>query len=160
MPLVLVRIDDRLIHGQVVVGWGKNLHPDLILLCSDEVANSEWQRNIYMLAVAGDIKASVLSVAETIENYHQGSYEQPKTILLAEDPGTIVRLVDGGLDIKSINIGGMHFQPGRIQIANFIFLGPQDVENFHILYQRGIKLEGRDVPTCASIDVAKILKFS
>lgn len=160
MPLVLIRIDDRLIHGQVVVGWGKYLHPEWILLCSDEVANSEWQRNIYLLAVSGDIKASVFTVKETIEYYHQGSYNQPKTILLAEDPGTIVRLVDGGVDIKSVNIGGMHFQPGRIQIANFIFLGQQDIDNFRILHERGIKLEGRDVPTCSSIDVAKILKFN
>ena len=159
MSLVLVRIDDRLIHGQVVVGWGKALSPKRIVLCSDEVAKSDWQKKIYLSAVTEDMKASVLTIPETIKAIKNKEFEDERVILLADSPKTIVALVNQDIEIKSLNIGGMHFKPGKKQIASFIFVDDDDIENFNILYKQGVKLEGRDVPTCASVDIAQILGF-
>lgn len=159
MPLVQVRIDDRLIHGQVVVGWRNVLKPQRILLCSDEVANSEWQRTIYMSAVPNDITASVLALKDTINALINREFEQERILLLVDTPKTIVQFVDAGIGIKEVNVGGMHFRPGKNQIAPFIFVDEEDITNFRLLHEKGIKLEGRDVPTRSPIDIAKALKF-
>ncbi|MBN1540891.1 PTS sugar transporter subunit IIB [candidate division KSB1 bacterium] len=159
MPLVQVRIDDRLIHGQVVVGWRNVLKPERIVLCSDEVANSEWQRTIYMSAVTHDIEASVLTLEETIAYLTPETMDKERILLLVDTPKTIVDLVESGIPIQEVNIGGMHFRPGKNQIAPFIFVDDEDVENLRALYERGIALDGRDVPTRSSVDLAKVLKF-
>jgi mannose/fructose/sorbose-specific phosphotransferase system IIB component len=160
MPLVQVRIDDRLIHGQVVVGWRSVLKPQRILLCSDEVANSEWQRTIYMSAVTNDTAASVLTLKDTIAALTKHEFDRERLLLLVDTPKTIVQLVDAGVEIKEVNVGGMHFRPGKNQIAPFIFVDEEDISNFRLLHDKGIKLDGRDVPTRSSIDIAKALKFN
>jgi len=159
MPLVQVRIDDRLIHGQVVVGWRDVLKPQRIVLCSDEVANSDWQRKIYLSAVPPEISASVLSLEETIEVFNNNKFEKERVLLLVDSPKTIVQLVDAGVEIKEVNVGGMHFKPGKNQITPFIFVDQNDIENFRILFNKNLSLEGRDVPTRPPIDIAGSLDF-
>lgn len=159
MPLVQVRIDDRLIHGQVVVGWRHVLHPQRIMLCSDEVANSDWQKTIYMSAVTNDIAASVLTLQETITELKGGLLEQERVLLLVDSPGSLVDLVEAGVNITEVNVGGMHFRAGKNQIAPFIFVDEEDISHFRTLYDRGVKLEGRDVPTRTPVDIARILRF-
>ena len=158
MPLVQVRIDDRLIHGQVVVGWRSTLNPERIILCSDEVANSDWQKTIYMSAVPEDLKASVLTLNETI-NLFKDTGKNERILLLVDTPESIVALVNAGVDIKTVNVGGMHFRPGKNQIAPFIFVDENDVKNFRILYDNQIEFDGRDVPSRPSVDIAKALNF-
>ena len=160
MPFVQVRIDDRLIHGRVVVCWRNTLRPQRIMLCSDEVANSDWQRTIYMSAVPNDISASVLTLHDTIVVLNSKKYHNERVILLVDTPKTIVQLVEAGIAIEEVNVGGMHFKPGKNQIAPFIFVDQEDIEHFNILHQKDIKLEGRDVPTRPPIDIAKVLKFT
>ena len=159
MPLVQVRIDDRLIHGQVVVGWRNVLKMECIILCSDEVALSEWQRTIYLSAVTNDIEAMVLTLKDTIEALADPENEVKRILLLVDNPKTIVDLVAAGINIKEVNVGGMHFKPGKNQIASFIFVDDLDVENFQVLYNKGVFFDGRDVPTRPPIDIAGILKL-
>lgn len=159
MPLVQVRIDDRLIHGQVVVGWRDVLKPQRIVLCSDEVANSDWQRKIYLSAVPLEIHASVLNLEETIRVMQNNEFNTERVLLLVDSPRTIVQLVEAGVTIKEVNVGGMHFKPGKNQITPFIFVDQSDIENFRILFNKKIALEGRDVPTRPPIDIASSLEF-
>ena len=157
MPLVQVRIDDRLIHGQVVVGWRNTLKPQRIILCSDDVANSDWQKTIYLSAVPEELEANVLTLEETVNGLLEDKFDDQRVILLVDTPKSIVALVDAGVDIKEVNVGGMHFKPGKKQIAPFIFVDQEDTEYFAILQKKGIILEGRDVPTRSSIDIARTL---
>ncbi len=159
MPLIQVRIDDRLIHGQVVVGWRNVLKPERIILCSDEVANSEWQRTIYMSAVTNDITASVLTLEETVKAFNDHIYDDERLLLLVDNPKTVVELVKAGVEIREVNVGGMHFRPGKNQIAPFIFVDEEDVQYLKILHDKNIELDGRDVPTRPSVDIPKVLKF-
>jgi mannose/fructose/N-acetylgalactosamine-specific phosphotransferase system component IIB len=159
MALVQVRIDDRLIHGQVVMGWRQVLNPDRIMLCSDEVAGTDWQKTIYLSAVPPDVAASVLTLQETIEELRSDRGEKERILLLVDDPKYIVDLFEAGVTIPAVNVGGMHFKPGKNQIAPFIFVDDRDVANLRILYDKGVHLEGRDVPTRSPVNIAKELKF-
>ncbi|MBN1558670.1 PTS sugar transporter subunit IIB [candidate division KSB1 bacterium] len=159
MPLVMIRIDDRLIHGQVVVGWGSVLKPDRILLSSDDVATVEWQRTIYLSAVPESLHASVLTLEDSIKALTSADFGDEKVLLLVDSPKSIIFFVENGVDIKEVNVGGMHFKPGKNQIAPFIFVDKEDVANFKILCEKGIKLEGRDVPTRSPVDICAVLGF-
>jgi len=154
-----VRIDDRLIHRQVVVGWREVLQPQHIILCSDDVARSDWQRTIYQSAVPEDILASVMTVMETINFLKCDQKSAERVLLLVDNPRSIVQLVDAGVDIQHVNVGGMHFKPGKNQIAPFIFVDQRDIDSFTILVQKGIELEGRDVPNRLPIDIAEKLNL-
>ncbi len=157
MPLVMIRIDDRLIHGQVVVGWGSVLKPDRILLCSDEVAMVEWQKTIYLSAVPEPLAASVLTLEDTVKALSSNEFGDEKVLLLVDSPKSIIYLVENGVDIKEVNVGGMHFKPGKNQISPFIFVDQEDVANFKILCDKNIKLEGRDVPTRSPVHICRVL---
>lgn len=159
MGLVQVRIDDRLIHGQVVVGWRQALNPDRIMLCSDEVANTEWQKTIYLSAVPPEVAASVLTLQETVAELLSERAAGERILLLVDDPKYVVDLVAAGVPIRSVNVAGMHFKPGKNQIAPFIFVDDRDIANLRLLYEQGIHLEGRDVPTRSPVNIAKELKF-
>ena len=157
MSLVLVRIDDRLIHGQVVVGWAGVLHPDRILLASDEVATVEWQRTIYMSAVPEELKASVLTLDDTLKALKGDDYKDERVLLLVDSPKSVLYLVKKGLDISRVNVGGMHFKPGKNQVTPFIFVDQEDVEAFRKLLELNVELEGRDVPNRTAVNIPKAL---
>lgn len=160
MALVQVRIDDRLIHGQVVVGWRQALNPDRIVLCSDEVANSDWQKTIYLSAVPPDVAASVLTLTETIAELRSEKCEKERVLLLVDDPKYVVDMVNAGVAISAVNVGGMHFRPGKNQISPFIFVDERDITHLRMLFDKGIQLEGRDVPTRSPVNISKELKFN
>lgn len=159
MPLVLVRIDDRLIHGQVVVGWGIQLSPNRIILSSDEIASSSWEKEMYMGAEATapfPLAISVLTIDETILFLTENQTE--KTILLVEAPKEILTLIEKGLKIEKVNVGGMHYKPGKRRLAPYIFVDEEDITAFKKMRDMNIELEGQDVPTAKKIDILKALK--
>lgn len=159
MPLVLVRIDDRLIHGQVVVGWGIQLSPNRIILSSDEIASSSWEKEMYMGAEATapfPLAISVLTIDETILFLTENQTE--KTILLVEAPKEILTLIEKGLKIEKVNVGGMHYKPGKRRLAPYIFVDEEDITAFKKMRDMNIVLEGQDVPTAKKIDILKALK--
>lgn len=157
MPLVMTRIDDRLIHGQVVVGWGHVIKPDRIVLSSDEVATVEWQRTIYLSAVPEGLQASVLTLDDTVNSFKVNEFGDERVLLLVDTPKSIIYFIEKEIEIKEVNVGGMHFKPGKNQISPFIFVDQEDIDNFKVLCKKGIKLEGRDVPTRSPLDICKVL---
>lgn len=156
MPLVLIRIDDRLVHGQVVVGWGIHLSPDRIILSSDEIARSSWEKEMYMGAEATaplPLSISVLTIDETIASLKKTEQQKEKIILLVETPKEILTLIEKGLTIKKVNIGGMHYKQGKRRIAPYIFVDEDDIACFKKMDDMQIELEGKDVPTAPKIDI-------
>jgi len=161
MPLVLTRIDDRLIHGQVVVGWGLLLKPGRIILCSDAIAGSSWEKEIYMGAEAMapyPLSISVFTTEETLSFLNDEMNEQEKIILLVETPQDILELIKRGIKIDKINVGGMHYRQGKRRLAPYIFVDEQDIELFKEINQMEIELEGREVPTGKRIDIIKAIE--
>ena len=156
MSIDMVRIDDRLIHGQVVAGWCPVINPDSLILCDDDVAASEWESQLYKDA-AFEYETLVFSVNQTVELLHGKSLESKKVFVVVNSPKTVVRLLDGGLPIARVVVGGMHFQPGKREIADFIFIDDDDLSQFRILRNRGVTIEAKNVPTCKAIDILSLL---
>jgi len=160
MPLALTRIDDRLIHGQVVVGWGSYLKPDRIILCNDSVASEKWQREMFEFAkelVTFDLEISILTEEATVSYLKRDEFHEEKIFLLVESPHDICSLVDRGAPIKKVNVGGMHFKTGKSQIAPYIFVDDDDVQSFKTIIENNIKLIGQDVPTAKKIDITELI---
>jgi mannose/fructose/N-acetylgalactosamine-specific phosphotransferase system component IIB len=160
MPLDLVRIDDRLVHGQVVIAWGSYLKTTKIILCNDEIAQSETERELYTNAeeiAPHPMRICVLTKEQTVKKLKEPKNEKDKIILLLESPRDALNLVDSGLKFKKVNIGGMHYQRGKRQLAPYIYVNDDDIICLKRLAKKGIRLEGKDVPNAKEIDVSRIL---
>jgi len=157
MALEVVRIDDRLVHGQVVVGWCPEVQPDRLIICDDLVAGCEWEREIYKEA-AMDYSISVCSVSGAAHVIKQ--YEQEKLFLIVASPVVIVQLIKRGIPITSVVVGGMHYDDGKRKIANFIYVNDADLEAFSFLDGQNVHIEGRDMPGCKPIDIIEQLRIA
>src|SRR5215210_6144456 len=115
MAVELWRIDDRLIHGQVVVGWGQPLDLGFIVLVDDEVAASDWEQELYRMGVPPQMEVYFASVTEAARHIHGWQADQRPGILLTGDIDTMRRLAELAPGIRSVNLGGIHHRPGRVQ---------------------------------------------
>jgi mannose/fructose/N-acetylgalactosamine-specific phosphotransferase system component IIB len=144
--IVLFRIDDRLIHGQVVLGWGSVLKPDRIILADDEVASNDWEKNLYASSVSLEIKVSILSLTEAAAQIKGGIFDAEKVILLVKHPRCAVALMDLGLPVGEVNVGGMHYREGREKILENVYLDADERSIMRELVKRGVTLDGRALP--------------
>ena len=114
MTLLLYRIDDRLLHGQVVVGWGQPLDIDFIVLVDDTVATSDWEQELYRMGVPPEMEVYFVTAADAIEAIPGYRADSRRGILLTGDIATMRRIVDG-VGIEAVNFGGFHSGDGRVQ---------------------------------------------
>ncbi|MCR4663188.1 MAG: PTS sugar transporter subunit IIB [Endomicrobiaceae bacterium] len=146
MTIKIVRIDDRLIHGQIVQGWLKTVDVDKILIVSDEVANDEMQKVLLSMAVPSSVKLIIKNIKDASCEIANEVYENDKLMILFSNPQDIVKMIDNGIKFQSINIGGMHFAHGKKQLLNNLSVDKSDVEAFLKLIENGIELETRALP--------------
>jgi len=144
--VILFRIDDRLIHGQVVLGWGSALKPDRIVVADDEIAASEWERNLYASAVPPEMKVSILSVPEAAAQLKGGVFKGEKVILLVKHPKSVLALMDLGFPVSEVNVGGLHYREGREKVLEGVFLDAAERAVMRELAKRGVVLDGRALP--------------
>lgn len=153
MKINLVRIDDRLIHGQVATVWAKEANAGRIIICSDEVAKDEIRKTLLLQVGPPGIKVSVVNIAKAIRVYNNPKYENDTAFLLCTCPKDVLRLAEGGIPIKSVNVGGMAFKTGKTQITKAVSVDDVDIEAFKGLDKLGIDLEIRPVATDKKIDL-------
>ena len=146
MPLLLARIDDRLIHGQVTVGWATHLKPDRILLANNEIAADEWQCQVYASSVSPEVQVSILSLAETAAFLKSPARQDEKTILLTGSVSEMAGLSGIGVALDQVNVGGLHFGPGKKEMLPFVYLGRLDFLPLRQLLDKGIRLSAQQVP--------------
>ena len=145
MTLGLVRIDDRLIHGQVATRWTKETNVTRIIVVSDEVAADTVRKTLLTQVAPPGVTAHVVDVDKMIRVYNNPKYAGDRVMLLFTNPTDVERLVEAGVKITSVNIGGMAFRQGKTQVNNAISLDAKDIEAFNKLNARGIELEARKV---------------
>lgn len=158
MEISLVRIDDRLIHGQVATVWTKVSKCNRIIACSDEVAADTLRKTLLLQVAPPGIKAYVLPIDKAIAAYKNPKYADFKTLFLFTNPTDVVRMVEGGVDIKSVNVGGMCYKEGKTQITGAVTVNQEDIDAFKKLHERGIELEIRKVASENKIDLMEKLK--
>ncbi|MEN0615949.1 PTS mannose transporter subunit IIAB [Klebsiella indica] len=147
MVIGLARIDDRLIHGQVATRWTKETNVTRIIVVSDEVAADTVRKTLLTQVAPPGVTAHVVDVAKMIRVYNNPKYAGERIMLLFTNPTDVERVVEGGVKITSVNIGGMAFRQGKTQVNNAISVDEKDIEAFKKLNARGIELEARKVST-------------
>lgn len=158
MDIRLVRIDDRLIHGQVAMVWSRESGANRIIVVSDEVANDPIRSTLVKQAGPPGIKVNVLDIAKAGRVYKNPKYENEKVFYLFTEPGDIVRLIEEGVPIKEVNVGGMQYQNGKKQITKAVSVSDEDIEQFYKLDQLGVSLDGRVVATDPKTDFMQTIK--
>ena len=160
MAVELMRIDDRLIHGQVVVGWGQPLDIGFIVLVDDEVASSDWEQELYRMGVPPEMEVLFASVDDAAR--HLGDYERDERrgIVLTGDIASMRRLIESNGHIRKVNLGGLHHRAGRIQRLRYIFLAPDEEAELRALAARGVDITAQDVPSARPLPLAAVLEGS
>ena len=154
MSLVLCRIDDRLIHGQVVVGWGQTLGIDFIVLVDDEVAGSDWEQDLYRMAVPPEIEVVFAGTDAAGAGLSEWTGRHDRGMLLTGDIATMARLFAAdGSAVHRINVGGLHHRPGRVQRLPYVFLTDEEAAQLRELSAAGAEVTAQDVPTTAPVPV-------
>lgn len=158
MPNIeLVRIDNRLIHGQVATQWCGSIGANLILVANDEVANNTLRQNLMDMAAPGYASTRYWTIEKTISTIHKASDRQ-KIFLVCDNPQDVLKLVEGGVPIKKVNIGNMHMSEGKRQVATTVAVDDSDVAAFRKLQELGVELEIRRVPSESAEDIEKLFK--
>ena len=145
MKIGLARIDDRLIHGQVATRWTKETNVTRIIVVSDEVANDTVRKTLLTQVAPPGVTAHVVDIDKMIRVWNNPKYGRDRVMLLFTNPTDVERIVEQGVDIKSVNIGGMAFKQGKTQVNNAVSVDEKDIVAFRKLNERGIELEVRKV---------------
>jgi mannose/fructose/N-acetylgalactosamine-specific phosphotransferase system component IIB len=156
VSFLLYRIDDRLIHGQVVVGWGQPLDAKFIVLVDDAVATSDWEQELYRMGVPPHMEVYFLSVADAIPLVPKLQKEDRPGILLTPDVTTMHQLVNAGV-IEAVNVGGIHHRPGREQKLRYVFLTPPEAVELQAM-GKSVRVFAQDLPGAEEFSLEQILE--
>lgn len=156
MSLLLYRIDDRLIHGQVVVGWGQPLGIRFIVLVDDQVAGSEWEQDLYRMAVPPDVDVYFSTVRDAAAALPRYRADSRPGLLVTGTIDAMRQLVESG-GVSQVNVGGLHFRAGRVQRLRYVFLTPEEEQALSEIQDRGVPVTAQDVPGARPISLAHVL---
>ena len=155
--IVLARIDDRLIHGQVVVGWVNSVKTEQIIVIDKDVAKDKDRQSFMKLAVPKKIKLSFFSPQEAGEALKNSQFLKSRILLLFSNPSDILPLIQSGVLLKEINIGGMRYSFGKKEIMKSVFANKEDINALKLLSSLGVSLIARAVPTDHPVDISKLI---
>lgn len=157
MSVVLYRIDDRLIHGQVVVGWGQVSEATLIVLVDDEVRESEWEQELYQMGVPPSVEVVFVSVEEAVARVAEWEADPRRAIVLTGDIETMVAFCAGAPSVRTVNVGGIHFRAGRTERLRYVYLTDEEAARLQQLAATGVAVTAQDVPTATPVPLAEFL---
>ena len=155
MSVALFRIDDRLIHGQVVVGWGQPLDCAFIVLVDDEVRGSDWEQDLYRMGVPPQIEVIFASVEEAAERLPQWEADPRIGILLVGDIDTAAALAARSKLVRQFNVGGVHHRTGRTERLRYVYLTDAEAAKLRQLAASGVDVTAQDVPTARPVPIGE-----
>lgn len=157
MPnIVLSRIDERLVHGQVGVQWVGFANANIVVVVDDVVANDQTQQDLMEMVLAEGIAIRFWSVQKTIDNIHKANDRQ-KILIVAKSPAVFLKMIQGGVDITDINVGNMHFTATKTQISKTVSVDELDIKNFNSLKDLSVSVNIQGIPTESAIDIFSLL---
>jgi mannose/fructose/N-acetylgalactosamine-specific phosphotransferase system component IIB len=155
MGVVGFRIDDRLLHGQVVENWLEVLRPKRVVVVSDGAFADALLLELYRAALPPGVNVEVLPVAGAAARI--AALAREPVLLLAGSPADALALVEDGVQVASIIVGGLHHAPGRERVLDFVYLSAADRAALAALRARGVALVAQDVPCRTAVDLSPLL---
>lgn len=156
MPINVARIDDRLIHGQVITTWVKNYDIEQVLVINDKVADDKVQQSVLTMSAPPGLKVLIFGVQQFIEILKKTPIKK-RTMLLFTNSIDVDALVDGGLSLKKLNVGGMRMQDGRHQLSRAVSVTPEEEQAFRNLIAKNVEVEIQMVPKDPIVDLKTLL---
>lgn len=153
MNITLARIDDRLIHGQVTTVWSKVANAQRIIICNDDVYNDDVRRTLLRQAAPPGMKVNVVNIEKAVAVYHNPQYQDETVFYLFTNPQDVLTMVQQGVKIATLNIGGMAWRPGKKQLTKAVSLDAADINTFQQLDKLGVKLDLRVVASNPSVNI-------
>ena len=153
-----VRIDTRLLHGQVATAWTKSVNPTRIIVVSDGVAHDELRKTMIEQAAPPGVPANVVPISKMIQVARDPRFGDTRALLLFETPQDLLRAIEGGVDIKKVNLGSMAHSVGKVVVTNAVAMGDDDVKTIEELISKGIEFDVRKVPADSPEDINAMLK--
>lgn len=155
MPIIFARVDDRLIHGQIVQAWLPELNIDEVVIPCPKERENRVNKNLLRLSLPFEYELTVMDPARCV-GYMASS--KKRILLLMGALEDLQPLLEDGLQIKSLNIGGMHFKEGAQKLADNVFLNAGDKNTLRILNDLGIDIETRAVPSSKSVSLKETIQ--
>lgn len=159
MELSLVRIDDRLVHGQVVMGWIPFLRAQVVFVVSETAAADETLVALMQMALPDGVELFVFGAAAAAGKLRELGQDPRRVLILAPGPLEVLKLIEEGAPVTSVNVGGLHYTAGRVQLGKAIFLSEDDKTALHSISGKGVRLEGRALPNDAAIDIVEMISL-
>lgn len=157
MPIVLARVDDRLVHGQVVIGWGRPLDLQRIVLVDDEVRASPWEQELYRMAAPPEMAVEFASTREAASRLAQWEGGRERVLLLLGAIATadmLLHLAPGVL--HRLNLGAVHAGPGRRERLRYLYLSDEELDELQALARAGLEITAQDVPTSRPVPLKEL----
>jgi PTS system mannose-specific IIB component/fructoselysine and glucoselysine-specific PTS system IIB component len=158
MGIDVYRVDDRLIHGQVVVGWGQPLALRFIVLVDNAVSESDWEQELYRMGVPPEMVVYFESIDSVLAHLDDYRARAEHGLLLTGDTATMRALVErAGVRITQVNVGGLHHRAGRSPKLRYIFLDANEEADLRAIAARGAHVSAQDVPGAAPVPLDHLL---
>jgi PTS system mannose-specific IIB component len=144
--IVHVRVDDRLIHGQVATRWATGLKVNRIMVIDDKVAVNEVEKSVLRMAAPTGVNTSILTVDKAANNIKNGNYQGQRVLVVIKTPEVAVQLLNAGLDVKKVNIGNLSNRPNTVQIKKSVSLSESERKAVDFLLEKGVEVTAQMVP--------------
>ena len=144
--IVHVRVDDRLIHGQVATRWSTGLRVNRIMIIDDIIAASDHEKAVLRMAAPSGVNTSILPFEKAAANIKAGNYQGQRVLLVVKSPEILVRLQEEGLELPQVNIGNLSNRFGTVQIKKSVSLSADEEKAIQTLLNSGVKVTAQMVP--------------
>ena len=156
MTVALVRVDDRLVHGQVVVGWGRPLRAAFVAVVDDTLATSDWEQELYRMGAPEDLPLEFVSVADARTRMPAWEADPRPGIVLMGDVATATALAAAGVRLAKLNLGGIHHRAGRTERLPYVFLTEDEWRALAALAAQGVQVTAQDLPSSRPVPLMEL----
>ena len=152
------RIDDRLIHGQIIIGWCGQLPIKKLIVLDDEIAAKDWEKNLMLMAAPPNLPTQISTVSDILSSIENITEGKKLTLILMKSPEMIKTLLEGGVSFNKVNIGGIHFREDRKEFLPYVYLSENEIALLRELMDRDIYFQCQDLPSSPAYDLKKIIQ--
>ena len=157
LKINLARLDTRLLHGQVATAWTPDSKADRIIVASDNVANDELRKELIKQAAPNGVKANVVPIQKLIDVAKDPRFGETHALILFETPQDALRAIEGGVPIKTLNVGSMAHSTGKTMVNNVLSMDKEDVATFEKMRDLGVEFDVRKVPNDTKKDLFDLI---